>query len=186
MVKLIRRIIFALVLVGFSGLAYAEPPAQSGNVIRYEGGFTTWFYDADQDITAYFGFDPAVLCSGGGWVVTPSSIMEMWKSDGSRFHTHLAGQLPTFVYPGEPDCFVIATNDPIATGVTNFRRNDNDQWADVGPDRNNVNSWGVSANGTLFGFLTNEPMRFMLQFHGMWDGDDWDASFRSILKIRLN
>ena len=199
MMAWLRKTMAAVVLVSFTGVAFADPPLEAGVVIRADvQGYFQWWYDFEKDITAYFGVDPFVVCTSefpAGWDLVP--IMEVLiDTDGDtrfRFKDHITGDLQTslwagFVFPGGPgglcDQIVNAGLTPIANGYSRFKFNDNDVEPWLNPNRHNINSFGFNANGILHNYDTGEPMRFMRYVHGTWDGIDED-SFRSIVKTKL-
>ena len=194
MMTLIKATTAAVVLIGFSCVAFADPPPESGVVFRGDAiPYFQWWYDEENDTTAYFGVDPLIACTSefpAGWELVPIMTVLM-GTDGEevlRFKERINGDLQTSVWQGfvPPDCGLIVGFGltPIANGYSHFKFNDNDVNPSLNPNRHNVNSFGFNANGVLLNYNTGEPMRFMMYFHGTWDGIDFD-SFRSIVKTKL-
>ena len=186
----LRKAIAAAVLISLSFIAFADPPLESGVVMRFDTAYGSFWADFENNTTTYFGLDLYEFCAGSqdfGIV----SVMDVYmRGDGHRYKRHFSGDLFTTVWPGIAgpgavcEQIFLGTGQPIATGMAYFRFNDNDVEPWLNPDRHNMNSFGFNANGTLYDFATGEPMRFMMYWHAMWDGID-EASFKEIFKSRL-
>ncbi len=186
----LRRTITAAVLVSLSCVAFADPPPQSGVVSRYDDFYGHFWFDFENDWSVYQGADLYDFCFGIAEFDTISVMEVFMRGDGHRFKNHFSGDLFTTVWPGLALPFEVCDQifsgaaQPIATGMAHIRWNDNDVIPSLNPDRHNMNSFGFNTNGTLYDFLTGEPMRFMMYWHAMWDGQD-PSSFREIFKSKL-
>jgi hypothetical protein len=157
-----------------------------------------WWYDAENNTTAYFGVDPLLACvdDPDGWQSVPVMrvFMDTDGDDVLRFKSHVkSNDMLTSVWPGfvpafgpENACFQIFVLGitPIATGYSRFRLNDNDVDPSLNPNRRNANSFGFNAHGDLSYYDTGELVRFWMHVHAVWDGEDFDT-FRTITKTRL-
>lgn len=171
--------------------AFADPPPQSGVVMRYDTyGAFIWF-DFQNDWSVYLGLDLYEFCAGSIDFGTISIMEVFMKGDGHRFKNHRTGDLFATVWPGiagpSDVCAQISsgTGQPIATGMVRIKANDNDVEPGLNPGRHNINSFGFNSNGTLYDFSTGEPLRFMSSYHAMWDGVDF-ATYREIFKSSLH
>jgi hypothetical protein len=199
MMTWLRRTIAAIVLISFSCAAFADSPSESGVVIREDvPTWFVWWYDEENNTTAYFGVDPLLACfdNPDGWQPVPVMRVFMGTDDEVvlRFKRLVnSTDMLTSVWPGlAPSggpgnvCLQILFGGvtPIANGWSHFRFNDNDTNPSLNPDRHNMNSAGFNANGVLINYDTGEPMRFMMYAHLIWDGIDF-ASTRTISKTKL-
>ncbi len=191
----LRKLITTVVLLSLSCLAFATPPLESGVVVRDDVPYANWWYDAEKDLSTYFGVDMYVWCftiDEADFDVVPWMEVFM-RTDGEdvlRFKNHFKGDLQTSVWPGFVPPLAACTQvwngfgGPIASGWSRFKWNDNDVIPQLNPDRRNMNTFGFNANGNLIDSVTGETLRFMMYVHAAWDGID-GASFRSIIKTKL-
>lgn len=200
MMTWLRRTIASVILLSFSYAGFADPPSESGIVTRTDEPFYfVWWYDEENNTTAYFGVDPLLVCNddAAGWQSVPVMrvFMDTDGDDVLRFKSHVSSNdMVTSVWPGfasaddGPDniCLQILSFGltPIATGYSRFRLNDNDVIPNLNPNRHNANSFGFNAHGDLLYYDTSEPVRFWMHVHAVWDGEDFD-SFRAIVRTRL-
>lgn len=195
----LRKIITTVVLLSLSCLAFADPPSESGIVTRTdEPLWFLWWYDEENNTTAYFGVDPLLVCFGdpAGWQSVPVMrvFMDTDGDDVLRFKSRVSSNdMLTSVWPGftpaggpENICLqiIVFGVTPIATGYSRFRLNDNDVLPGLNPDRRNANAFGFNAHGDLVYFDTGDPVRFMMLVHAVWDGDNPDT-FRAVVRTRL-
>ena len=189
---MLRKMLAALLLISMSCFTYADPPAESGGVIRFQvDGFWDIAADYDQNITAVFGIGVVEFCSAllGGEDPTPyitgtADFMEIWKKDATRFHLRLKADMVASVWPGiNPECPEIMTMSPLATGMVHAVFNDNDRVPFLNPDRNNMNTVNYNINGVLYS-PTGEKKHFTLKWHAMWDGKDFD-SIQEMFRMKL-
>jgi hypothetical protein len=180
--KLIKAIAPILVAVSALGVASAEPPANSGVVVR--DGYFFGFFDVDTDagLSIVLGFDPSLECIG------EASFDFMSYSDkilqgGLRVNTLEKGEVIASVWPTTDfDCDLFTTELPLALGLVRFSVHDNDLF---GPqfceEKNNINSFGYKANGTLY-----SPFGEMKQLNmHVWGLFDCDTSSLPLFKASI-
>lgn len=199
MMTWLRGAVASVILISLSCVGFADPPSESGIVTRTDEPFWfIWWYDEENNTTAYFGVDPLLACFGNldGWQSNPVMrvFMDTDGDDVLRFKSHvnsndmLTSVWPGFAPAGGPDnvCVQIISFGvtPIATGYSRFRLNDNDVLPDLNPNRRNANAFGFNARGDLVYYDTGDPVRFWMHVHGVWDGEDFDT-FRAIVRTRL-
>ena len=186
----LRKIFTTVVLLSLSCFAFADPPAESGVVVRYDDFYGNFWFDFDNGWSIYQGTDLYGFCAGAADFDTISIMEVFMRGDGHRYKNHYTGDLYTTVWPGIffPDevCaqILFGTGQPIATGMARVVWNDNDVEPWLNPDRHNMNTVGFKSNGTLYDFSTGERMNFMMYWHALWDGQD-PSTFRALFKCNL-
>ena len=197
MMTWLRRTIAAIVLLSFSCVAFADAPSESGVVSRTdEPIWFIWWYDEDNNTTAYFGVDPLLACFGpDGWDSVPVMrvFMDTDGDDVLRFKNRVSADLQTSVWPGFAPpggpvnvCVQILFFGvtPIANGYSRFRLNDNDVDPSLNPNRSNANAFGFNAHGDLVYYDTGDPAHFTMLVHAVWDGEN-DDTLRAVVRTTL-
>jgi len=183
--KLIKAIAPILVAVSALSVASAEPPANSGVVVR--DGYFFGFFDVDTDagLSIVLGFDPSLDCIG------EASFDFMSYSDkilqgGLRVNTLEKAEVFASVWPimEDFDCDIFTTELPLASGFARYSLHDNDLFGwEFCEEKNNINSFGYKANGTLYSPL-GEKKRLNMHIWGLFDCDTGTVPlFKSSIKL---
>ena len=183
--KLITTLATILVTVGALGVASAEPPANSGVVVR-DGYFFGFFdFDADAGLSVVLGFDPYLECTVGA----PFDFMsysDKILQGGLRVNTHEKAEVVASVWPFTDsfDCGFFTTETRLADGLANYSLHDNDLFGNrFCEEKNNINAFGYKANGTLYSPL-GEKMRLNMHIWGLFDCDTGTLPlFKSSIKL---
>jgi hypothetical protein len=163
--------------------AAADPPAESGIVIRMDVGAGAVFYGNNGTRMVIYGVDPIEFCVGVWDPDTWTDQMNLLPHDEIIVDLFKGDDVRTWVYPfADFDCALILNVPPLATGTSDVVWTDNNLY---GEDTNRANSWNVSAHGVLTD-ENGEEYVFQHNLHCTWIGyyDD-DATTKCHSKIRL-
>lgn len=183
--KSITAIATILVAVSALGVASAEPPANSGVVVR-DGYFFGYFNsDPDTGMSIVLGFDPNLECTvGTDWDFMHYS--DKLLQGGFRVNTLEKAEVFASVWPimEDFDCDIFTTTTPLAEGYARRRLHDNDLLGNqFCAEKNNINSFGHKANGTLYSPL-GEKKQLNMHFWGLFDCDTGTLPlFKSSIKL---
>lgn len=186
--KVFRKITLAAVLMTLFSAAYADPPAQSGVVVRDGDFFGTIWVDENAGLMVVFD-DVVGFCSDPGFEFTVVPFMAALVSgdfppNEGRLVYRLRGEIMASVWPiFEFDCDTFLGQLPIADGMVTVSGNDNDLFANLNPG-NNINVFKYRAHGFLY-TPDGERKRLLFKYNGMWDGEDF-STFTEITRIKLD
>ena len=137
-------------LLATAAPAMATPPDESGRVVRIALPFGVSFEDAGDGLVALGGPPAELGCLGEGFedvphqgVVMPNGVVNLLVKDVDQpFYIYEASSIDEVC----ESVFAGNTPEPIFTGSARVVATDNDAF---GAGRN-TNSWGSSANGTVY------------------------------------
>ena len=175
--KIVLSLIVGIFLVPASALA--DPPEESGIVIRYGVPTGVFFNGNFGTRMVTYGGDPIKACEE-----TPQ-VFDLWYAqdvllpvDEVVFSLFKGPNVRTQVWPFAGfNCDLILTVPPLAEGTSTVVWTDNNLW---GSETDRANSWNVSAHGVLYDAL-GEDYVFQHNLHCTWKGD----SIKCHSKIRL-
>jgi len=175
----------ALAVVAFG--ANADPPDQSGIVMRGDYMWGIAPVDEEAGLMAVLGFDPVEVCSGN-FDFDVISWSDKDIQDGLRLSTLAKGDMTTSVwnfYPFQGNCNRFLTEQPLATGLSKYKITDNDWYGLRYCDsKNNMNTVTRSAHGALY---TPSGERKQFQWvRNNWFDCDTETVKVHITRIRLH
>ena len=173
------------------------PPANSGNVERWEG--SGWWYayvDGKRGYVAFHGIDIEAACNAD-----PNTEYSVWQvqdvyipaSDG-LIKTNEVGDdsitsvwsieiFDTGVYPTW--CDGVLDLDPIAAGTADVLMTDNDLFGGGVEPTQRMNAYHLSAHGVLYATEDGQPMRFSGGFNCQWPGFPADPATTGKCKYKI-
>lgn len=196
-VVIVFAVMALLVFSTQSALAdFSNGPENPGGAIVWRGELA--FFSSTEDfkagLTAIYNLDMVEYCSGNYEPGVLMDIQEIYSpAHKDRVIEKIHGEeIPTTVWPfavedwNDPEyyCPLFLNNDPLATGTARFRFTDNDFNAPDYQDNKNVNAFGFTSEGWLYG-PDGELMRFNSVYRGVWDGVDGEKLFKVTSKINL-
>lgn len=165
------------------GTAIAEPPANSGVVVR--GTYNNAYFDVDmkKGISVVLGADISEFCNG----IEDFDVIaysDKAVQQGLRIVTVEKSEVIASVWSfTEFDCGLFTTELPLATGMASMILNDNDLIGNENcEEKNNINVFSRKAHGTLYA-PSGEARQFAMNFWGQFDCDA--DTFESRTKINL-
>ena len=183
--KLITTLATILVAVGALGVASAEPPANSGVVVRDGYDFGFFDFDTDAGLSIVLGFDPYIECTVGASFDVMSYADKILQG-GLRVNTLEKGEVFASVWPFTDsfDCGFFTTATRLADGLARYSYHDNDLFGwEFCEEKNNINSFGYKANGTLYSPF-GEKKRLNMHIWGLFDCDTGTVPLFKV-KIKL-
>lgn len=178
-----RMIFVYFALIAMAGAAFAEPPESSGIVTR--GSYEWGFVDVDENagLLSVVGVDIVQWCAGDSSFDT-IYYKDKDLQDGFRLNTMEQADVQASVWPfTDFNCDLFTTVEPLATGMAYFRSHDNDFFGlRYCEEKNNMNSFGRRANGTLYS-PGGEAKQFSMHTSGLFDCET--RSF-PVFKTKIN
>ena len=140
-----KKTISAIVLIGLTCIAYADPPPFSGIVTRGEDTVAVTWVDAEAGLRVIVGADMDEFCAGNEYagLIAYQDV----NLPSGRVVSNSGAIMQTTVWDFlNFDCALFTTIDPVASGYARVRYVDNDLTGSV---VNNTNSWTFMAQGKL-------------------------------------
>ena len=171
-------------LLMISSVVNADPPLESGRVIRIELGDAYTWVDFKTGYRVVIGLDILDFCNGppNTYSVFQFQIVDIPTLE-DRFVVNDSGYVPVQVFDFiDFNCAIFTAIGPVAVGMANFRLTDSDFFGTV--ETNDANAWGFNVHGALTDTSTGELRRLAatsrLMFNTQSDG------VRAHSSIRLN
>ena len=176
--------IVAIISLGITSIAFADPPTNSGVVTRDDLDFGRFDVDASAGISSILGFDVVAFCSDTEVENEVITYAEKFVQSGLRLNRMGKGPVTASVWPFTRfDCDLFLTIDPLATGTAKVVDRDNDLFGNLLCDeKNNINSFGWQAHGELYS-PGGQQRQFSMFVHGWFDCDDRSIGVKRKIKL---
>jgi hypothetical protein len=149
-------------------VAAADPPVESGIVMRGEVPIALFYVDDSGTRSVVYGADMVEYCLG-------TIDFDIWQYKDNYLPVdevvatlEKGEEIRTSVWPFAVfDCDLFLNVPPLATGTTSVVITDNNLY---GTETDRANAWSLSAHGFLFDAMDDE-WGFQHNYHCVWKGD---------------
>lgn len=168
-------------------------PSSSGVVIRWEDSWVELWVDYNAGLVLASGAEDVTsrICSGLSDmsiyyikdIISPSNEEEMRIIEQVKGEVYVSVWDVAGLDQANTWCEFFTNATLVASGMGNLRYNDNDYYS-YAYDSKNHNSFGEKINGQLT-TPGGEQKILNFLFHAVWDGIDFDNTYKENLKIQL-